>query len=121
MLKPTSSHFLLALACSGTVAVIEEKMMQGTWMVRGVSAEHRKMAKAAAAAAGMTIGEWLENLIFNFRMAFAPQDGEGEGPDPTLVYPPDGSIPLKKGGQRQVFEYDGPGKRELRKVEEPPK
>ena len=33
------------------------------WNIRGVDEEHRRMAKAAAAECGMTLGAWLESVI----------------------------------------------------------
>jgi hypothetical protein len=33
------------------------------WNIRGVSEEHRRRAKVAAAQSGVTLGKWLEGAI----------------------------------------------------------
>jgi hypothetical protein len=43
--------------------VEEDTMNERLWNVRGVDGERRKAAKIAAAAAGMTIGKWIERAI----------------------------------------------------------
>jgi hypothetical protein len=91
--------------------------MQATWMVRGVSAEHRRKAKAAAAAEGVKIGAWIESAI-DARSA----DDEQRRENAKWYAEHAVEKPENMGEKRQIFEYDvGPGKRELRKVEEPPK
>src|SRR5262245_49863748 len=64
------------------------------WNVKGIEAEARDMAQLAARRAGVSLGEWLTQMIMSEgrggaqQQHYAPGDGTyGPAPLPSLRYP----------------------------------
>src|ERR1700686_3135610 len=98
-------------SCSSHVALVVRMKSGGPWNLRGLRPEAREAVRTAARRSGVSVGEWLNDVI--------EPDDEEDDDEPTLFYNYDDEVDDDERPRRSRSRRDEREPRQRREEREP--